>query len=304
MEVARFLMKLKRRAFDATLQSLRKRAHLGLESATISDGEIAYLDNKGRAAVPAETLVMLHGLGADKDTWLHVSRHLTGHLRLVAPDLAGHGASVRDYSLDYGVKAQARRMLELLDVLNIGRAHVVGSSMGGAVAAHLARMRPEAVLSLGLIDSYGAHVRSSYVDELAEGLGYNPMLEVFDRHDYRKMMSLGMSDPPYIPGFMLDVLVEDMQARSKLNGKIYEDSLIDSDLTDVLAEITVPSLVIWGADDKVLHVDNMAVLQKSLRDCTSVVLEETGHVPMVERPELTAEHIKRFIGRVGAAEDS
>jgi pimeloyl-ACP methyl ester carboxylesterase len=69
----------------------------------------------------------------------------------------------------------------------------------------------------------------------------------------------------------------------------------------ILEEVRVPSLLTWGVEDNVLHVANATVFQKALRDCTVVVLDETGHVPMVERPELTAEHIRRFIGGVGAA---
>ncbi len=293
--MATVLARLKRRAFDALLWSMRRRAGLRLESATIADGNIAYLDNGERAGVNAQTLVMIHGLGADKDTWLPVSRYLAPHFRLLIPDLAGHGGSVQNASLNFGFDAQTSRILEFLESLEVERAHVIGSSMGGAVAAHLARKRPETVMSLGLISSYGLRVRPSYVDELAEREGFNPMLEIFDRSDYKRMTSLAMFDPPFIPGFMLDVLVDDMMARRDINRKIHDHVAVDHDLASVLNEVRLPSLLIWGADDKVLHVENAAVFRAALQNCTSVILDETGHVPMVERPEITAQHIRSFV---------
>ncbi len=293
--MATVLARLKRRAFDALLRQLRRRARLRLESATISDGKIAYLDNSGRVDVTAKTLVMIHGLGADKDTWLPVSRYLAPHFRLLIPDLAGHGGSVRDVSLNFGIDAQASRVLELLESLEVERAHVIGSSMGGAVAAHLAQKRPKTVMSLGLLNSHGLRVRPSYVDDFTERNGFNPMLVVADRSDYKRLTSLAMFDPPFIPGFMLDVLVDDMMARREINSKIHDDVTLDHDLTPVLNEVRVPSLLIWGAEDKVLHVDNAAAFRSALQNCTSVILAETGHVPMVERPAITAQHIRSFV---------
>ena len=292
--MATVLASWKRRAFDAVLWQMRRRARLRLESATIADGNIAYLDNRGRADETAETLVMIHGLGADKDAWLPVSRHLAPHFRLLIPDLAGHGGSVGDVSLNFGFDAQASRVLGLLESLHVERAHVIGNSMGGAVAARLAQMSPKTVKSLGLINSYGLRVRPSYIDELVERDGSNPMLDVSDRSDYKRMTSLAMFDPPYIPGFMLEVMVDDMLARREINRKIYDDVTLDYDLASVLNEVRVPSLLIWGADDKVLNVENAAAFQAALRNCTSVILDETGHVPMVERPEVTAQYIRSF----------
>ena len=83
-----------------------------------------------------------------------------------------------------------------------------------------------------------------------------------------------------------------------LNQKIFEESEIDRDLTTLLPNIKSPSLVIWGAEDKVLHVDSADVFSRELQDCTKVILAETGHVAMVEKPKTTALHIIKFITSV------
>jgi abhydrolase domain-containing protein 6 len=171
--------------------------------------------------------------------------------------------------------------------------------MGGAIAAKLTYTHPEIVSSLILIDSYGVFKTSSYVNKLADELGYNPMLEINTKDDYKKMMSLAMVKPPFVPGFMLDVLTEDMKERVELNKKIFRDSDADSDQTPILSKIEKPSLVVWGAQDKILHVDNAEVFNKELQNCSKVIIEEAGHVPMVEKPKVAAQYITDFIHEIG-----
>lgn len=97
---------------------------------------------------------------------------------------------------------------------------------------------------------------------------------------------------------MLDVLVTNIKMNKTLNNKIFKESEIDSDLTPMLPNIESPSLVIWGAEDKVLHIDSADVFSRELKNYTKVVLAETGHVAMVEKPEITASHIKIFINNM------
>ncbi|MEH6458225.1 MAG: alpha/beta hydrolase, partial [Cocleimonas sp.] len=188
--------------------------------------------------------------------------------------------------------------IELLKILKIKRAHFIGSSMGGAVATKLTYIQPEIVLSLILIDSYGTIKTPSYIHNLVEETGHNPMLEINSRDDYKTMLSLAMVKPPFIPGFMLDVLVENMKEKLVLNKKILKDSENDSDLSYILPKLKSPSLVIWGAEDNVLHVDNADVFSSELNYCRKVVIEKTGHVPMVEEPKITATHIAEFINKI------
>jgi abhydrolase domain-containing protein 6 len=298
MILNQFSKKFRTSIFNALIGSLRKSANLEVKHVSLGIGPVVYLDNVKKSNKNAETLVLIHGLGADKDTWLQISKFLTKKYRLIVLDLPGHGESTQDDSINHGVEAQAQRVLELLKLKNIDHAHFVGSSMGGAVIIKLANMQPEIVSSLILIDSYGAVKTPSYIDNLIEETGRNPMLEISTKNDYKKMMSLAMVKPPYLPGFMLDVLVTDMKLKKGLNKKIFDESEIDSDLTAILPNISSPSLVIWGAEDKVLHVDSADVFSSELRVCTKVVLAETGHIPMVEKPKITASHITNFISNI------
>lgn len=291
-------IKIKRRIFNFLMESLRKSANLELKTTSLTVGEITYLDNINKTDKEKDTLILIHGLGADKDTWLQFAKYLTKHYRIIALDLPGHGHSIQDISINYSVMSQAQCIFELIQHLKIRRAHIVGNSMGGAIATILTNIHPELVSSLILIDSYGAIKTPSYIFKLSEELGYNPMLEINTRNDYKKMMSLAMVKPPFVPGFMLDVLTKDMKSRVELNKKIFEDSEEDSDQTTVLSNIKTPSLIIWGAQDKVLHVDNAEIFSSKLKNCSKIIIEKTGHVPMVEQPKVTARYVKSFIHKL------
>lgn len=294
-------MKIKRAIFYFLMNVLRKSANLEIKSAILNIGEVVYLDNVKKTG-EKDPLILIHGLGADKDTWLQFAKYLTKNFRIIIPDLPGHGVSIQDISIDYSVEAQAKYVLELIKDLKISRAHYIGSSMGGAVATRLAYMQPEAVSSLILIDSYGAIKSPSYVYKLAEEIGHNPMLEIKNKSDYKKMVSLAMFKPPFIPEFMLDVLTDGMSGRAALNKKVFKDSELDSDLSSILPMLTAPTLVVWGAEDKVLHVDNADIFYSELQNCSKVVLENTGHVPMVEKPKETAAHVTKFLKENGKNE--
>jgi len=286
---------MKKSLFSLLINFLRKSAGLEHNTISLSIGKISYLDNIGDTNTGKETLVLIHGLGADKDTWVQLSKYLTKTYRVIIPDLPGHGESVQSCSLDYSVEAQSGRIFELLQNLNIKHAHFIGNSMGGAVAIRMAYMWPKIVSSLILIDSYGATKTPSHIYILANRLGSNPMLNINNKSDYKKMLSLAMVKPPYIPEWILDVLAENMSEKAALNKKIYIDSENSNDLTPILSNIIAPSLVIWGKEDKVLHVDNAEMFNQHLPNCTNVVLEKIGHAPMVECPKITSEHILKFL---------
>src|SRR5664279_5198934 len=95
-------------------------------------------------------LLLLHGIGSERQTWAPVLPLLAEHFTVIAPDLLGHGASAKPRA-DYSVAAYANGMRDLLDVLGIERATVVGHSLGGGVAAQIAYQYPERCERLVLV---------------------------------------------------------------------------------------------------------------------------------------------------------
>jgi len=76
---------------------------------------------------------------------------------------------------------------------------------------------------------------------------------------------VGMNNPPYIPGIFMGKLVADKCAKAEIEKKVYADMLKDSDLTKVVGKIKVPTLIIWGAKDKILHIDNAELFHQKIK---------------------------------------
>lgn len=107
-----------------------------------------------RIAGSGPALLLIHGIGDESESWLPVMSRLAKHYTVIAPDLLGHGASDKPRA-DYSVAAFSNGMRDLLDVLDIDRATVVGHSLGGGVAAQLSYQYPERVERLVLIGAGG-----------------------------------------------------------------------------------------------------------------------------------------------------
>ena len=288
----------KQALFEKAIAYERDRSYLSVKTQDLSFGKVVYLANNKNDK--EEAIVMLHGFGADKDTWVRFARNLRDDYHLIIPDLPGDGESTQDLSLNYGIQDQAARLHEFLGSLNAKRVHIVASSMGGAIALRFTFMYPGSVKSLTLIDSYGAIKTPSALDEVIRVSGKNPMLEITDADHYRAMMNYAMVDPPYIPGFLIDVLAEAKIKRKAIEQKMLKDMAVDADQTAILTKIHTPTLILWGKQDRVMHVDNARLLQEKIPGSRKVLIEAAGHVPMVEKPEETAQYLRDFLKEVAA----
>lgn len=271
-----------------------KQAGLANASVQLSFGSVGYLRSHSESDNASEAIVMLHGATADNGAWTRFARYLGGNRLLVIPDLPGHGKSVADIDLCYSVAAQAARLRELLSRLGIERAHLIGNSMGGTIAAHLASTSPQLVASLVLIDAAGFEASPSWLRQHVAQTGVNPMIAIRDASGYRAMMRIGMAAPPYIPGIILSALTRLFVQRQAINQKIVDDLEQDLNQTALLSQIVAPALIIWGAADQVEHVDNAEFVHRRLANSRKIVLEGIGHVPMVEAPKRVAAACRSF----------
>ena len=271
-----------------------RQAGLRTGSTPLAFGRIAYLQ-RGHSAGASEAIVALHGAASDNTCWIRFSRHLRCKLPLLLPDLPGHGGSIGTLDLDYGIHAQAARLQEWLAALGIRRVHLIGNSMGGALAIMLAASAPELVASLVLINPAGVETSPSWLRQEIARTGVNPMIEVQDARSYRAMMRIGMATPPYVPGLLVSALARQFAQRVEINRKITRDIERDLDQRDNLAAVAATSLIVWGTADKVLHADDARELQRRLANSRLVLLDELGHVPMVEAPRQVADLCSRFL---------
>lgn len=244
----------------------------------------------------AETLLLLHGFGADKDNFTEVAPYLKD-FHLIIPDHIGFGESSNPSDVEYTPVAQALRLHELMLKLNIDSMHIGGSSMGGQIAMTYASLYPGEVKSLWLLDPGGLWSGpESEMMEIIEKTGSNP-LTATTPDEYRQVFSLVMSKPPFVPGFILDEKAKVRISNFALEQKIFKD--IKSDNTEErIVGLTTPTLLVWGAEDRVLHPGSVAVVEDLMPNVTSIIMPGIGHLPMLEAPKQTATDLKAFLGGI------
>lgn len=280
-------MNLLQKAFDAEA----KAAGLTCKQISLACGEISYFEKDGLR----RTVILLHGAGADKNGWCRFTKYLSGNNRVIIPDLPGHGDSARNLSLSYTIAQQALYLHELLTRLHPGPIHIVGHSMGGAVAMHYAHLCPKDIESLILIDAEGVEKTPSEMRQEIEQTGIHPMMAIESVADYKKLIRYGMNKPPYIPGLFLELLATDKISRREIERKVFNDVMLDIDQTSILPTLTLPVLIIWGKLDRVLHVGNADMLHDLLPGSRKIILDDIGHVPLIEAPQLTARLCSTFL---------
>ncbi|MCU9950209.1 alpha/beta fold hydrolase [Pseudomonas sp. PDM13] len=267
-------------------------AGFSAHSTTVGDLDIAYYEG-GPAS--GETLVMVHGFGANKDNWLRMARHFTDRYRVIALDLPGFGDSSRPAG-SYDVGTQAERLASFIATLGAGKVHLVGNSMGGHIVALYAARYPQQVRSLALFDNAG--VTAPHKSELYERLergDANPLI-VASVADYDQLMDFVFVEKPPMPGSLKRYLAEQSMANREHYQQVFQH-LVQRyvPLEPELPKITAPTLLLWGDRDRVLDVSSIEVMKPLLGKSSVVVMKDCGHVPMIERPAETAAHYQAFL---------
>ena len=242
----------------------------------------------------ADTLVLLHGFGADKDNFTESAPYLKD-FHLIVPDHIGFGESSKPNPADYTPTAQAKRLHELFSELNLDRKiHMGGSSMGGHIAMTYAALYPAEVKSLWLLDPGGVwSAPKSEVMEIVEETGKNP-LTAKTEDEFRDVFDIVMSEPPFVPGFVLDQMAKKRIDNFELEQDIFVQIKSDS-VEERVTGLETPTLLVWGVEDRVLNVGATDVLEQLMQNVTTIKMEGIGHLPQLEAPKQTAEDLKAFI---------
>jgi pyruvate dehydrogenase E2 component (dihydrolipoamide acetyltransferase) len=241
-------------------------------------------------------LVLLHGLGGSLMTWQGIADAASRRNRVFLVDLPGHGASSAPDpdDCDYSPAALARAVADTLAAVCDQPAVVAGHSLGGAVATLVTNASPHLVDRLVLIDPAGAGDEvdpelMQLIEADATEAASRELLELFF-HDHGLVTSTGVAEHSRMlaqPGVHAAVRAA---ARGTFDGARQR-----LDVRDELAEIDVPVLVIWGADDRVFPVDQARALGRVAPHAEVRVVEEAGHVPHLEQPDEVVALIEAFL---------
>ena len=189
---------------------------------------------------------------------------------------------------------QVERLHAFARALGLAQFHLGGNSMGGWIAGAYAAGYPHQVQSLWLLAPGG--VASAQASELAQHLaqGENPLI-VNRPEDFDTMFEFAAVVRPWIPGPIKRHLAEQAMRQRDFNAKVVRD-LAETPLSlePLLQDHPVPALIVWGEQDRIVHVSGAAILAGRMPNAQAVVMPHTGHVPMIERPQETAERFLRF----------
>lgn len=259
------------------------------------DGVRLHYQEKGTGT----PLVLIHGYTSSTYSWKDVFEPLSQNFHVVAVDLKGFGFSGKPDG-DYTRRAQASLVAHLLDYLKLEKVWLCGNSMGGEIALNIALANPQRVAGLILIDSAGVNVPGSgslaprYLQFPVVGRVLTALALTSDKlvrqgleksfYDQTKVTAERVANyyrPLRTRGGQLAAV------RARTQWKLFP---IEADL----GRITLPTLIIWGSDDRLIPLEAGRKMSLLIKDSRLVIFDNCGHVPQEEMPERVVDEITKF----------
>lgn len=250
------------------------------------------------------TIVWIHGLSGSWQNWLENLPVLAADgWRCIAMDLPGFGASPMPAER-ISITGYAAIVDELLRVLGVSRAVVVGNSMGGFIGAEIALRYGTWVDRLVLVSAAGLTIESQrnlyYLARAtarvsAMGLGWLASQSdavVRRARSRRTLLSIVAAHPSRLPAPLAS---EQLKGSGKPGFVPAMDALTSYPIRDRLSQIKAPTLIVWGDKDPLVPVRDAWEFGRLIPDSRVVVYEDTGHVAMLERPEAFNALLKEFL---------
>lgn len=285
------------------------------------DGRTVYLRRGPDGPPGRDRAVFVHGLGGASTNWTDLIHLVAPVLDCEAPDLPGFGRSDPPARSDYRPEAHARAVLAVLERRSGGPAHLVGNSLGGVVALLVAAARPDLVRTLTLLSPALPSLRPSRRSDprlpllLLPGvseLTLRRLAGLTPEERVRSTVAYGYADPTRARPERLSEAAAEVRRRSALPWA--DDALVRSlrglvtsylapgrrSLWRSAADLRVPTLLVWGREDRLVDVSLAARAARVIPDARLLVLDGVGHVPQLEAPEAVARALLGVVeGAVG-----
>jgi pyruvate dehydrogenase E2 component (dihydrolipoyllysine-residue acetyltransferase) len=288
-------------ALDAAVLEARAVIDAGVPDDAGGGAELQTADVGGRKISYAgigqdgDVILLVHGYGGDRNSWLFLQEPLAAKYRVYALDLPGHGTSAKDVG-DGTLGVLADAVTGVLDALGAGRAHLVGHSMGGAVALAVAARDPGRIASLTLIapTGFGAEINAGYLRGFADAE---------TRRELKPVAGQLFADESLVTR----QLVDDLLAYKRLDGvdeslHTLLGTLLDGDAQrgDSAAALAalgdaIPVTVAWGRADRIIPAAQAELVTGAVRH----LIDGAGHMPQMERPAEVQAAIEETIARAG-----
>jgi len=236
-------------------------------------------------------LVILHG-ASGAGTWLPFMRSLADMYDVIVPEHPGFGTSDTPDWLD-NIHDLAYFYLDILDQLDLDGIHLVGVSLGGWIAAELAIRSTQRLSSLTLVDAAGIHVPGIEQIDTFLRTDEQRIRDFFHDQALADEMVARLLKPE-----LEDVTMKNRIATARL---VWQPRGYDPNLHKWLHRIDVPTLLVWGANDRLFPKDYAFAWQRLIPGSKVAIVPECGHVPHVEKPTVFVSELQSFINGMRAA---
>jgi pimeloyl-ACP methyl ester carboxylesterase len=279
------------------------RAHLG--QVEVAGTPVNFVDI---GSGELEPIVFVHGLGGQWQNFLENIPRAAQERRVIALDLPGFGATPEP-SDKITIPGYGRCVDAVCEKLSLGRVDMVGNSMGGYIAAEVAIQFPERIDQLILVSAAGITsadiarrpiLTAGRIATAMVSYGAARHRQIASRPKSRHMALALVARYPSL--LRADLAYEGFIKGAGKPG--FDDALracLEYDFRDRLPEIRQPTLIVWGEKDSIIPVRDAHEFERLISDSRKVVMRDTGHIPMAERPETFNDLMMEFLAETGPA---
>jgi pimeloyl-ACP methyl ester carboxylesterase len=259
----------------------------------------------------APTAVYVHGLGGSATNWTDLAAQLSTRVPGIAVDLPGFGRTEPQKGFDYSIPAHADAVARFIRGLDVGPVHLFGNSMGGAISMNVAADHPDLVRTLTLVSPAVPDLRPlvSRMSDPRLALAYLPVIggpvrrklaAVPVEERVLQLLNLVFADATRVPQSRKDEAAAEFAERARMVWAnpalarstigLFRSWLVprSKSMWTLAPRITAPTLVVWGADDKLVTVRKAPRTARLIPRGRLLVLPRTGHVAQMERPGTVA----------------
>lgn len=245
-----------------------------------------------------KTIVLLHGFLSSTFSFRHLIPLLNEEFQVLSIDLPPFGKSEKSKQYVYSYKNMALTVIKLIESLNLTDVTLIGHSMGGQIVLNILHFRPKLAEKAILLSS-SSYLKRSPLPHIL--ISYLPFSHFIVKHWLSRSGVLqNLKDSIYNHS----LITEEMITRY-MEPFLKDDIFValtrmlrhrEGDLPpDTLKRIETPCLLIWGEHDKCVPLQIGEQLNEDLVNSELIILKETGHAIMEERPEEAFHHIKNFL---------
>ena len=250
-------------------------------------------------------LIFIHGLAGCWQNWLENIPYFARNHRVIAMDLPGFGESEMPVE-EISISGYGRTVEALCDALDVDSGVIIGNSMGGFIGAEMAIRFPARVERLCLVGAAGLSIENLRT-ERTKGLRHRAENVVFFNLAWiatrspaitarprtrRLILMLVAAHPERLPA---ELTAELVRGAGKDGFSPALDALCSYPIRDRLGEIACPTLIVWGNKDLLVPVKDAAEFERLITDSRKVIYDDTGHLPMLERPARFNEDLRAFL---------